>query len=57
MLRQATYGDITQSATVEQLKDLLAIHSNSIPEVIKALMERARSAGGRTFQPPAFFER
>ena len=38
MLRQATYGDITQSATVEQLKDLLATHSNSIPEVIKALM-------------------
>ena len=27
------------------------------PQVIKCLMEDARAAGGRTFRPPAFFER
>jgi len=55
--RQATYGNITQSASKEHLVDLLSVCNNDIPEVIKCLMEDARAAGGRTFKPPAFFER
>jgi len=55
--RQAIYGDITQSASKEHLQDLLSVCNNDIPEVIKCLMEDARAAGGRTFKPPAFFER
>lgn len=55
--RQKTYGDITQSATVGQLELLLSLCNNDIPEVIKALMEKAKTAGGRTYKPPAFFDR
>jgi len=55
--RQKIYGDITQSASKEHLEDLLSICNNEIPEVIRCLMEDARAAGGRTFTPPAFFER
>merc|ERR1712192_343117 len=55
--RQAIYGDITQSASKEHLEDLLSLYNNDIPEVIRRLMDGARAAGGRTFKPPAFFER
>jgi len=57
LARQKIYGDITQSASPLQLRELLQIYSNDIPNVMKALRENVSKQGGRTFIPPAFYER
>jgi len=57
LARQKIYGDITQSASPLQLRELLKLYDNDIPSVMKALRDNANKQGGRTFIPPAFYER
>ena len=55
--RRAIYGDITQNASEKELKQLLKLHQNNVPEVILSLEEKVRKKGTLTVIPPAFYER
>jgi len=55
--RQTTFGDITQSATRDQLEELLVLYKNNVPAVLAGLKAIVKQAGGQTFIPPAFYER
>ena len=55
--RRKVYGDITQNATEQELKDLLCLHGNNVPIVIGILHQRVKQKGSRLYIPPAFYER
>lgn len=57
LARQKIYGDITQSASPLQLEELLVVYDNDVPAVIAALKDITKKVGGRTYLPPAFYER
>jgi len=57
MKRQKIFGDITQTASKEQLEDLLSICENDIPSVMLCLKAFTVKTGGQIFIPPAFFDR
>jgi len=53
--RQDIYGDITQNASPEELKNLLRYHENYVPNVILALERKVLAKRKRKYTPPAFF--
>ena len=55
--RRKVYGDITQSATEQELKELLCLYENNVPRVIGILHQRVKQKGSRLYIPPAFYER
>ena len=40
--RRKEYGDITQNATEQELKELLCLHGNNVPRVIGILHQRVK---------------
>jgi len=55
--RQKTYGDILQNATKDELKFLLGMFNNNVPNVLSAIQEKIVAQGNQLFSPPAFYER
>jgi len=55
--RQKTYGDMVQNATKDELKSLLGIFNNNVPDVLFAIREKISAKGRKLFFPPAFYER
>jgi len=55
--RQKTYGDILQNTTKDELKSLLEMFHNEVPEVMLAIRQKVLAKGRQLFFPPAFYER
>ena len=55
--RQKTYGDILQNTTKDELKFLLEMFHNEVPQVMLAVREKVVAKGRQLFFPPAFYER